>query len=142
MASYGSLCRSGGFSKLSLALRLSRPALLCEHGVGLLGARNGANRYLSSIPPRPAEKKQKTVVTLQKHTSPNKTQEANKAKTSAANHHLRTSPMELTYTGDTKMPITTQLKIVPPQEDPPRGTWPVYRLMVCACVLHHFLLPP
>jgi len=42
---------------------------------------------------------------------------------------MRTSPASLTYTGNATMPVTTKLKIVSPQEDPPRGIWPVYRLM-------------
>jgi hypothetical protein len=41
-----------------------------------------------------------------------------------------TSPSELTYTGNTTMPITSRLHIVTPQEDTPRGVWPVFRLMV------------
>jgi hypothetical protein len=28
------------------------------------------------------------------------------------------------------MPVTTKLHIVTPQEDTPRGIWPVFRLMV------------
>jgi hypothetical protein len=41
-----------------------------------------------------------------------------------------TSPSELTYTGNVTMPITSRLHIVTPQEDTPRGVWPVFRLMV------------
>jgi hypothetical protein len=40
------------------------------------------------------------------------------------------SPSELTYTGNATMPITTRLHIVTPDEDTPRGVWPVFRLMV------------
>ena len=28
------------------------------------------------------------------------------------------------------MPVTTELKIVLPEDDVPRGTWPVFRMMV------------
>lgn len=41
------------------------------------------------------------------------------------------SPRSLTYTGGFTIPITSKLHIVTPQEDTPRGIWPVYRLMVC-----------
>lgn len=40
------------------------------------------------------------------------------------------SPSELVYTGNHRMPITSTLHIVTPEEDVPRGTWPVFRLMV------------
>lgn len=40
------------------------------------------------------------------------------------------SPSEIHYTGSTTMPLTTVLHIVKPQEDVPRGIWPVFRLMV------------
>jgi hypothetical protein len=36
----------------------------------------------------------------------------------------------LTYTGGASMPVTTKLHIVTPEEDTPRGKWPVFRLMV------------
>jgi hypothetical protein len=40
------------------------------------------------------------------------------------------SPKSLRYTGDAVIPITSVLHIVKPQEDVPRGIWPVFRLMV------------
>ena len=40
------------------------------------------------------------------------------------------SPSELKYTGESVIPITTQLHIVKPGEDVPRGIWPVFRMMV------------
>lgn len=40
------------------------------------------------------------------------------------------SPSQLQYTGDATIPITSRLHIVKPGEDTPRGTWPVFRLMV------------
>lgn len=44
------------------------------------------------------------------------------------------SPSSLTYTGGATIPITSKLHIVTPQEDTPRGIWPVYRLMVRSMV--------
>jgi hypothetical protein len=41
-----------------------------------------------------------------------------------------TSPEELQYTGNAVMPITSFLNIVKPQDDMPKGIWPVFRLMV------------
>lgn len=43
------------------------------------------------------------------------------------------SPSQLQYTGDATIPITSRLHIVKPGEDTPRGTWPVFRLMVSIC---------
>jgi len=40
------------------------------------------------------------------------------------------SPTSLTYTGDAVIPITSVLEIIKPQDDTPRGVWPVFRLMV------------
>jgi hypothetical protein len=40
------------------------------------------------------------------------------------------SPASLRYTGDAVIPITSVLHIVKPQEDTPRGVWPVFRLLV------------
>lgn len=40
------------------------------------------------------------------------------------------SPASMTYTGNTEIPITSKLHIIGPEEDTPRGIWPVYRLMV------------
>ena len=40
------------------------------------------------------------------------------------------SPTSLTYTGDAVIPITSVLQIIKPQDDTPRGVWPVFRLMV------------
>ena len=34
------------------------------------------------------------------------------------------------YVGNDGMPVTTELKIVLPEDDVPRGTWPVFRMMV------------
>ena len=36
----------------------------------------------------------------------------------------------ISYVGNDSMPITTELKIVLPEDDVPRGTWPVFRMMV------------
>jgi hypothetical protein len=40
------------------------------------------------------------------------------------------SPRTLAYPGGTPMPIVSRLHIVTPEEDVPRGIWPVFRLMV------------
>jgi hypothetical protein len=40
------------------------------------------------------------------------------------------SPSALRYTGESIIPITSNLHIVKPQDDTPRGIWPVFRLMV------------
>lgn len=135
MTSYGSLCRSSGLSKL--ALRLARPAL-SDNGLRQLASQR---RCLSSIPPRPAERKSTSaIVSLQNQTkaqtdsSPAK--ETSSPKTEVTRPIVRTSPVALTYTGGATMPITTQLKIVTPQEGLPIGTWPVYRLMVRFGVIH------
>ena len=36
----------------------------------------------------------------------------------------------LQYAGNAKLPITSELKIVMPEDDTPRGIWPVFRMMV------------
>jgi len=40
------------------------------------------------------------------------------------------SPAILTYTGNTTLRITSQLHIFTPEKDAPRGSWPIFRLMV------------
>lgn len=39
-------------------------------------------------------------------------------------------PTHISYVGNSEMPITSSLKIVTPQDDTPRGIWPVFRMMV------------
>jgi hypothetical protein len=39
-------------------------------------------------------------------------------------------PSHISYVGNEKMPITSNLKIVTPNDDTPRGIWPVFRMMV------------
>ena len=47
----------------------------------------------------------------------------------------RVSPTTfLKYTGEAVIPITSVLDIIKPQDDAPRGVWPVFRLMVCVCI--------
>ena len=123
MASYGSLCRCRGLSKLCLPTqRLARPAM------NRVRLAKGAVRTLSSLSPRRAEKLA-TDASPQKQTSNQRTASVRDAIEKAP---VRTSPSSLTYTGNATMPITTKLKIVLPKEDPPRGVWPVFRLMVRA----------
>ena len=40
------------------------------------------------------------------------------------------SPTHLMYTGGQSMPLTSTFKIIEPGEDPPRGIWPVFRILV------------
>jgi hypothetical protein len=47
-----------------------------------------------------------------------------------SSHSYYASTNTLTYTGGASMPVTSKLHIVTPQEDIPRGIWPVFRLMV------------
>lgn len=42
----------------------------------------------------------------------------------------KVSPSTLTYTGNQTIPVTSHLHIVTPDEDTPRGTWPIFRIMV------------
>lgn len=46
------------------------------------------------------------------------------------------SPSDLLYAGNQRMPITSTLHIVTPEEDVPRGIWPVFRLMVRRLFVH------
>ena len=48
----------------------------------------------------------------------------------AVEHVEFVSPSTLRYTGDAVIPITSLLHIVKPQDDTPRGVWPVFRLLV------------
>ena len=41
-----------------------------------------------------------------------------------------TSPFELSFTGNTTIPVTSRLHIVTPEEDTPKGVWPIFRIMV------------
>ena len=43
---------------------------------------------------------------------------------------IMSSPSELAYTGNAIMPITSELRIVTPDEDVPPGVWPIFRIMV------------
>ena len=40
------------------------------------------------------------------------------------------SPSELSFTSDALIPVTSYLHIVTPEEDTPRGVWPIFRIMV------------
>ena len=136
MTSYGSLCRGSGLSKkLSLvSQRLARP-VLAKNAQRMAGRE--AVRALSSVPPRPSEAASSTQ-RLILQTNPNnhprkedsKAAESLEESSTTSSPLMRTSPLSLTYTGGVTMPVTTQLKIVTPEEDAPRGVWPVYRLMV------------
>ena len=45
-------------------------------------------------------------------------------------HMTPAQELTLSYTKDSKIPITSTLRLVKPEEDAPRGIWPVFRLMV------------
>jgi hypothetical protein len=51
-----------------------------------------------------------------------------------------TSPSHLNYVGETRMPITSKLRIVTPSDDTPSGIWPAFRLMVRLLRSSHCLL--
>jgi hypothetical protein len=40
------------------------------------------------------------------------------------------SPSQLCYFGNKAIPIVSELHIVTPEDDTPRGIWPVFRMMV------------
>ena len=44
---------------------------------------------------------------------------------------LQHVPSHLSYAGSKRMPITSEMRIVKPEEDAPSGIWPVFRMMVC-----------
>ena len=49
-------------------------------------------------------------------------------------------PDHISYVGNAKMPITSSLKIVTPEDDTPRGVWPVFRMMVRFHLNSYYLL--
>eukprot|EP00980_Cylindrotheca_fusiformis_P011905 scaffold2830_cov131-Cylindrotheca_fusiformis.AAC.26 len=59
----------------------------------------------------------------------NKKQKKPQAKEIKKETSAVTSPSHLSYVGETQMPITSALHIVTPEEDPPSGIWPAFRLM-------------
>jgi hypothetical protein len=42
----------------------------------------------------------------------------------------KVSPTELMYSGGAVMPVTSVMHLVTPQDDTPRGIWPIFRVMV------------
>lgn len=133
MASYGSLCRSRSVA----LLRFSRPAIR-----GDLFPRQGFRNLSSLNPHRVGETSKKEVSSPRTTTQQQQQQQANlkeeltnaqqpeESLPPSTSSVMRLSPKSLTFTGGAVMPVTTELKIVTPQEDAPRGVWPVYRLMV------------
>jgi len=67
--------------------------------------------------------------------APKKSNTVNDSETKAFNENSEdllsshTSPSELFFTGDTLIPVTSRLHIVTPEEDTPRGVWPIFRIM-------------
>ena len=118
MTPYGSLCRRRELWRLvsGLSQRLVRPAT--NSGLATV-------RALSSVHPRRNEALSSVSTGRKAPSAMEMPRQEPVASTPS-----RTCPPSLTYTGGVTMPITSQLKIVSPGEDPPRGIWPVYRLMV------------
>mmetsp|Transcript_16811 Transcript_16811/g.30481 ORF Transcript_16811/g.30481 Transcript_16811/m.30481 type:complete len:558 (+) Transcript_16811:224-1897(+) len=52
-----------------------------------------------------------------------------KPKVDALHHEEKHVPSHFSYAGNANMPITSELKIVLPEEDVPSGIWPVFRMM-------------
>lgn len=48
-------------------------------------------------------------------------------------------PSHFSYAGLTNMPITSELKIITPEEDVPSGIWPVFRMMVRSIIAIYFI---
>ena len=42
-------------------------------------------------------------------------------------------PSRFSYAGNASLPITSELKIVMPEDDVPSGIWPAFRMMVSSC---------
>ena len=128
MTSFGSVSRCRSLSVW--AQRLGS-----RHALNRIIVTGVAIRGLSSIPPRLAEKPVKGAFFRTKDNETRKLdgkETLESSKSSIAS--LRTSPVSLSFTGGATIPVTSQLKIVTPQEDPPRGIWPIFRLMVSGLV--------
>lgn len=48
-------------------------------------------------------------------------------------------PDHISYVGNARMPITSSLKIVTPDDDTPQGVWPVFRMMVRILLVVDFI---
>lgn len=57
-------------------------------------------------------------------------QSVKKPKVDALHHHEEHVPSHFSYAGNAALPITSELKIVLPEDDVPSGIWPVFRMMV------------
>lgn len=87
----------------------------------LARANNGMVNVLvkSTKVPRPA-----TIVPAKK------SKQNNETLTPCSTVQREAMPSHISYVGNEKMPITSNLKIVTPKDDTPRGIWPVFRMMV------------
>jgi hypothetical protein len=113
------------------------------------GVRNSPSRFLSSLPSSAAQEQgeewefltaQQKSLPLSPKPSLSLQQAAPRDENENEGGVSHESPSELVYTGNHRMPITSTLHIVTPEEDTPRGTWPVFRLMVrCSKLLLSFV---
>ena len=127
---------------LSRALMSSRKQSHCSAAVRLLSS--SSTRHLSSVRPlmdedededwTPAPQASSSLLlspppppvsTVQQ--SPPQQQDDQERDTNTDSH---VGPSELVFTGNHRIPITSTLHIVTPEEDTPRGIWPVFRFMV------------
>ena len=73
--------------------------------------------------PRPIKPKHKVRNKLKDRIELDTIEQSKVVKVDETNAHL-------SYVGNVQIPITNSLKIVLPEEDVPRGIWPVFRMMV------------
>lgn len=131
-----SLCRHGGLSRAVMIHRLwlrNSPSLRIQVIRSLSTV--VPHRIQSSLPPPQGHQRTKTNEKLCKKVVDSRHDASPDQKVSSPSptiSSIRTAhmPMSLTFTGDTTLPITSHMHIVTPNEDPPSGLRPVYRLMV------------
>ncbi|GAX13740.1 2-oxoisovalerate dehydrogenase E1 component alpha subunit [Fistulifera solaris] len=94
-------------------------------------SRASKNRSLSSARPLPQEEVESDWGTIHDYKQramipyhPARLAPSIQERTSAAQE------MTLSYAGTVPIPITSNLQLIQPEDDTPRGIWPVYRLMV------------
>jgi hypothetical protein len=98
-------------------------------------SRASKNRSLSSARPLPQEEADSDWGPIHDYKQPpsprpsyyklqQTIEESTQQRTSAAQE------MTLSYDGTVPIPITSNLQLVRPEDDTPRGIWPVFRLMV------------
>ena len=93
-----------------------------------------SNRKRANIPPENRANGEAVIestlqVPKEEHPTMNHKAEAHKVNGESV-QPAHSSPSELVFTGDTLIPVTSRLHIVTPEEDTPRGVWPIFRIMV------------